>query len=297
MGMLTPLNFEFEEKQVRFVGTADKPEWIAQDVCDVLEIVNVSQALKDFRTSEKGVCIIYTLGGSQETLTVTEPGLYRLIFKSRKPVAERFRCWIFDEVLPTIRKTGSYSLTQDVYGHADLAVIMRPVYEPIATSLVTLTDNVTTLAESVRIHAQNIDNEIKTLGSKVVSIEDRVRRIEENTSKGRRDFKPVTKAIFMRVIWQHFRGCFPVSGVQIMDGEYSIIRVNGRPVAEYDHWNGKHNNQHLNGWLIDSVVHAKVTASPELRGTPEFEIPWKAFQLHLRQMLEAEQGIQQSLPV
>jgi len=283
MGMLTPLNFEFEEKQVRFVGTADKPEWIAQDVCDALELSDVSKALKDFRGIEKGTTIVRTLGGNQEMLTVTEPGLYRLIFKSRKPVAERFRCWVFDEVLPTIRKTGSYSLTQDVYGQPDLAVIMQPLLAP--------------LVEVVTNGFQRSANEIKALGDKVVSIEDRVRRIEENTSKGRRDFKPVTKAIFMRVIWQHFRGCCPVSGVQIMDGEYSIIRVNGRPVAEFDHWNGKHNNQHLNGWLIDSVVHAKVTASPEMRGTTEVEIPWKAFQLHLSQMLEAEQGFQQSLPV
>jgi len=43
-------------------------------------------------------------------LVVYEPGLYRLIFKSRKPVAERFRKWVFSEVLPSIRKTGSYTI-------------------------------------------------------------------------------------------------------------------------------------------------------------------------------------------
>jgi prophage antirepressor-like protein len=45
-------------------------------------------------------------------LTVTEPGLYRLIFKSRKPVAKRFQRWVLHEVLPSIRKIGKYEIPQ-----------------------------------------------------------------------------------------------------------------------------------------------------------------------------------------
>ncbi len=102
--------FTFERQQVRFVGTAEKPEWIALDVGEVLEIKNVRQLLAKFSEDEKGVCSVYTPGGEQSLLTVTEPGLYRLIFKSRKDVAKRFQRWIFHEVLPAIRKTGSYSV-------------------------------------------------------------------------------------------------------------------------------------------------------------------------------------------
>lgn len=75
--------FGFENQQVRFVGTPEQPEWVAQDVCTVLEIKNVSDTLVKFDEDEKGIASIYTLGGIQELLTVTEPGLYRLIFKSR----------------------------------------------------------------------------------------------------------------------------------------------------------------------------------------------------------------------
>ncbi len=103
--------FAFEGQQVRFVGTADCPEWVAADVCSVLGIKNARDTLTDFEPDEKGVATVYTLGGSQETLTVTEPGLYRLIFKSRKEVAKRFQRWIFHEVIPSIRKTGSYSIS------------------------------------------------------------------------------------------------------------------------------------------------------------------------------------------
>ena len=104
--------FGFENQQVRFVGTPNQPEWVAQDVCAVLEIKNVSDTLAKFDEDEKGIASIYTLGGLQELLTVTEPGLYRLIFKSRKAVAKRFRRWLFHEVLPTIRRTGSYTINQ-----------------------------------------------------------------------------------------------------------------------------------------------------------------------------------------
>ncbi|MGH2416380.1 MAG: BRO-N domain-containing protein, partial [Microcystaceae cyanobacterium] len=104
--------FTFENQQVRFVGTIEKPEWIAQDVCHVLGIKRTSDAISPFENDEKGAVTIRTPGGDQEMLTVTEPGLYRLIFKSRKPVAKRFQRWVFHEVLPSIRKTGSYTLPQ-----------------------------------------------------------------------------------------------------------------------------------------------------------------------------------------
>lgn len=100
--------FVFQGEAVRFVGTADAPEWVAADVCAVLGIEKVSNALADFEADEKGARTVGTLGGAQELLTVTEPGLYRLVFRSRKPDAVRFRRWVTHEVLPAIRRTGSY---------------------------------------------------------------------------------------------------------------------------------------------------------------------------------------------
>jgi prophage antirepressor-like protein len=103
-----PLNLSFEGRRVRFVGTPDKPEWIAQDVCDVIDIASAADATRDFDDDEKGMVTNHTLGGKQRLLTVYEPGLYRLIFKSRKPDAKRFQKWVFGEVLPSIRKYGIY---------------------------------------------------------------------------------------------------------------------------------------------------------------------------------------------
>jgi prophage antirepressor-like protein len=101
--------FDFEGNTVRFVGTVDKPEWVAQDVCKVLEIKNVSDAIERLDDYQKGIVTTDTLGGKQEMLTVTEAGLYALIFTSRKASAKRFQRWVFEEVLPSIRKTGTYT--------------------------------------------------------------------------------------------------------------------------------------------------------------------------------------------
>jgi len=98
--------FEFEGQSVRFVGTADKPEWVANDVVAVLGLDrSQTRRLEDY---QKGVCTVHTLGGAQQLVTITEAGLYALIFTSRKESAKRFQRWVFEEVLPSIRKTGGY---------------------------------------------------------------------------------------------------------------------------------------------------------------------------------------------
>ena len=84
--------------------------FIAADCCNALDIQNVRQNLAKFDDDEKGVCTIYTLGGPQKMLYVTEAGLYRLIFMSRKPDAKKFQRWIFHVVIPSLREHGYYAL-------------------------------------------------------------------------------------------------------------------------------------------------------------------------------------------
>jgi len=102
------LDLRYDSHQIRMVGTAERPEWVAQDVGDVLELANVRKVMADFDDDEKGVTIGDTPGGKQTLATVYEAGLYRLIFSSRKPEAKAFKKWIFGEVLPAIRKFGVY---------------------------------------------------------------------------------------------------------------------------------------------------------------------------------------------
>jgi prophage antirepressor-like protein len=103
--------FDFEGQEIRVCGSAEQPEWVVADVGAVLGISQstLSERVNKMPENWKGIGLADTLGGQQQMLTVTEPGLYELIFRSDKPAAQRFRVWMFEEVLPSIRRTGSYS--------------------------------------------------------------------------------------------------------------------------------------------------------------------------------------------
>jgi prophage antirepressor-like protein len=102
--------FEFEKNEVRTIIKDNEPWFVAKDVCDILGIKNSRDSLKNLDDDEKGVDFTDTLGGKQEVNTVNESGLYNLIFKSNKEGAKKFKRWVTHEVLPSIRKTGGYSL-------------------------------------------------------------------------------------------------------------------------------------------------------------------------------------------
>ena len=106
--------FNFSGRQVRVVTDEHGEPWfVAADVCAVLDIANSSDAVARLADDEKGVGTTDPLGpgGVQQIRTVSEAGLYRLIFTSRKAEAETFRRWVTHEVLPAIRRTGSYGVT------------------------------------------------------------------------------------------------------------------------------------------------------------------------------------------
>ncbi len=100
--------FVYCGSQLRTVMIEGQPWWVAKDVCEILEHTNSRMAVDRLDDDEKGVSIVDTLGGPQEMQVVNEPGLYALIMTSRKPEAKDFRRWITHEVIPSIRKTGSY---------------------------------------------------------------------------------------------------------------------------------------------------------------------------------------------
>lgn len=104
-------NREFGNVRVR-MDEEGRPWFVAKDVCMALGIANHKDAISVLDDDEKsGVGISDPHGREQETLVISESGLYALILRSRKPLAKKFRRWVTDEVLPTIRKTGSYGVS------------------------------------------------------------------------------------------------------------------------------------------------------------------------------------------
>jgi len=92
--------------KVRTIVKDGEPWFVAVDVCDSLDIKNPSDALKRLDEDERAR---FNLGRQGEVNMVNEYGLYNLILGSRKDEAKRFKRWITHEVVPSIRKTGSYS--------------------------------------------------------------------------------------------------------------------------------------------------------------------------------------------
>lgn len=116
----------FEGSEVRIEMRDGEPWFVAVDVCRALELAKPSKAIESLDADEKGAALTRTLGGEQSLLMISEPGLYRLTMRSRKPAAKRFIRWVIHEVLPALRKTGRYEL---------------PAQEPVSLPVYTPTSN------------------------------------------------------------------------------------------------------------------------------------------------------------
>lgn len=114
---MLPTLFDYEGKQLRVAVKNGEPYFCAADVCGILDIGNPTDAVKRLDEDElDSIEVIDSLGRTQVTNGVNEPGLYSLVLGSRKPEAKQFKRWITHEVIPQIRKTGTYSLqSQDSY--------------------------------------------------------------------------------------------------------------------------------------------------------------------------------------
>ena len=101
--------FNFHSKEVRTATDLNGDVYFClTDVADVLEISNANPSR--FNLDEAGVHKMYISypSGSKQVTFISEPNLYRVIFRSNKEQAKQFQDWVFNEVLPTIRKTGAY---------------------------------------------------------------------------------------------------------------------------------------------------------------------------------------------
>lgn len=113
---MNPSIFNFNEHGVRIAFDANnEPLFCLADVCSVLSVSRTSRLLRELDSKGMADCHILTNGGTQKLKFINEPNLYRIIFRSNKPQALNFQNWVFSEVLPTIRKTGSYSARQTAY--------------------------------------------------------------------------------------------------------------------------------------------------------------------------------------
>ena len=104
----TPIAFAFEENAVRIIPDAEKPLFVAKDVALALGYKEPEVAVRTHCKGGANYTTLSTKGGQQEIRVIDEPDVYRLIFGSKLESARRFQNWVFEEVLPAIRKSGGY---------------------------------------------------------------------------------------------------------------------------------------------------------------------------------------------
>lgn len=134
--------FLFNNNKIRVVGE-NNPMFIASDICKILELTNVSQTIANIPDKWKSIITVTTNGGKQDMFTINEAGLYKLIMRSKKPIAEKFQEWVCEDVLPSLRKKGEYIV--DEY---------KKKLEEIQTKLDNEENLVTRLRRSVSNHSK-----------------------------------------------------------------------------------------------------------------------------------------------
>ena len=124
--------FQYEGKQVRTVEKDGETWWVLKDVCEVLQIKNPTDVWKRLDEDERAR---FNLGRQGEGTIINESGLYHVILRSDKPQAKPFRRWVTKEVLPEIRRKGSYGENRAVAALAEQVGQLAEMVTKIADDL------------------------------------------------------------------------------------------------------------------------------------------------------------------
>lgn len=124
--------FRYEGKQVRTVEKDGETWWVLKDVCEVLQIKNPTDVWKRLDEDERAR---FNLGRQGEGTIINESGLYHVILRSDKPQAKPFRRWVTKEVLPEIRRKGSYGENRAVAALAEQVGQLAEMVTKIADDL------------------------------------------------------------------------------------------------------------------------------------------------------------------
>lgn len=241
--------FVFEEQEVRTITDQNGNPWfVAKDVCGVLGLVNTSQSVSTLDDDEKADICFTDIRSTQQRnhLIVSEPGLYKLIGKSRKPAAKRFDRWVRHEVLPTIRKTGGYSISGAVLpdgktwgseaGHGFIDAVrigVRSIFEDV-----------------LNVKLRPIDDKLKSHGEKLdFLVGEKIR--------GRRGFNKQTLNVWGQVVKKYYGYNCPAcetSQICTADGEF----YKG-DIVQFDHTKERHLCTVEDGMPLCKGCHGKKT--------------------------------------
>jgi prophage antirepressor-like protein len=102
--------FNFEDKEIRVLGSYKEPFFVAKDICDILGLSNITNALRSIPDKWMTLQNVKTSYNSQNMIMLSEPAVYKLIMRSNKLIAQKFQEVVCEEILPSLRKKGEYKI-------------------------------------------------------------------------------------------------------------------------------------------------------------------------------------------
>ena len=176
-----PAVFNFQNHEVRTITDEQgNPWWVAKDVADILGYKDTVSAIKQHCRGVVKHHPLQTPGGIQDVRVIPESDLYRLIAKSKLPSAEKFEAWIFEEVLPTIRKTGSYK-SSTITSAEFYAAMNKPEILRLAANLAEENEGLKTTIKEIAPKAEALDR-ISTADG-LLCISDAAKALQLNPQK------------------------------------------------------------------------------------------------------------------
>lgn len=161
--------FNFEELPVRTLTVNEEPFFVGKDVAEILGYSNTRDALyRHVDGEDKDVVKLDTLGGKQSQTIINESGLYSLIFSSKLESAKRFKRWVTSEVLPTLRKTGTYQIPNDPMQALKL---MFEATEQTKEEIATVKADVIDLRENQKLDTGDYNLLSRTINQRVAHIQ------------------------------------------------------------------------------------------------------------------------------
>ena len=113
MEVVKAFNANSLHTEIVIKGTHEEPLFRASDIGEILEMSNIRVTIQNYDDTERHVSTTYTSTGAKQVTFLTEKGLYKVLFKSRKPIAEKFQNWVC-EVVKELRLKGTYELQQQL---------------------------------------------------------------------------------------------------------------------------------------------------------------------------------------
>lgn len=156
--------FNFEENEVRTIVVNDEPFFVANDVAKTLGYTNPSKATNDH--CKKGFITWGndSLGRPQQFKLIPESDVYRLVFRSKLPEAEKFENWVMEEVIPSIRKNGSYQVPMS---QEDIMIATLETQKELKSKITSIASDVEELKTSIHVTASQRNGLKRKINSSV----------------------------------------------------------------------------------------------------------------------------------